>query len=330
MATDAQQRRMFAALLEQYGRAIAAAFLRATAQARNRVDFTALERAIDAGDVEQIARVLNYGASTLLPVTEEMRTAFVAGGLNASDIVPARAVFGFDARNPRAEAWIIERGADLIQGIDQDTLAMARTVVLDRIQQGRSSRSAALDIVGRMENGRRRGGFLGLTSEQTDWSITARRELSDLDSHYFTRKLRDRRYDKMVQRAIDSGKPLTQKQIDKISGRYKDRLLRYRGDTIARNEAHTALAEGQREGFQQLIDGGKVEGVSKRWQHNDAGQEFREDHVAMGKEPPRPFDEPFIFPDGAVMQCPHDPSGGVKHSIGCRCICIYRPILSAD
>lgn len=330
MATDAQQRRLFASLLEQYGRAIAAAFLRSTSQARNRVDFTALRDAIEAGDVERVVQVLNYGATTLLPVTEEMRAAFVAGGASAADIVPSRAVFGFDARNPNADAWVLQRGAELVQGIQQDTLAMTRTVILDRLQQGRSSNSAALDIVGRMDGGKRRGGFLGLTSEQTDWSISARNELAELDRNFLSRKLITDRDRKTVQRAIDSGKPLTQKQIDNISGRYKDRLLRYRGTTIARNEAHTALAEGQSQGFQQLIDDGKIDGATKRWQWNDGSQDPRVDHQAMSSAPARPLNEPFVFPDGAVMDHPHDPAGGAKHSIGCRCICIYRPVVSAD
>lgn len=329
MATASQQTRMFATLLEKYGRAIAMAFLRATAQARNTVNMAQLQRAIDAGDVVQVIEVLNYGSTTLLPVTEEMRAAFVAGGVNAAELVPRGAVFGFDARNPRADAWILERAATLIQGIETDTLAMVRTVMLDRVQSGRSSASVALDMVGRMKGGRRTGGFLGLTSEQTDWAMSARQQLLDLDGGYLRRGLRDRRYDAMVQRAIDSGKPLTQPQIDTITGRYKDRVLNYRATTVAKNEAHTAAAAGQREGFEQLVQSGKVDGVTKRWQHNDGGQDFREDHVSMGMAPARPFDEPFVFPDGASLQYPHDPAGGAEHSIGCRCVVIYRPIIES-
>lgn len=330
MLSAKQQFRLYTILLEEQGKVIADAFLRAVTAAKNSVNIAALTRAIDAGDVAGVVEAINFGAPTLSPLGEAVRGTFAAGGGLAAEIIPSKAIFGFDMGNPRAEAWAREKAGSLIQGIERDTEAMVRVVLQDRIQAGRSSAKAALDIVGRIDGGRRQGGFIGLTSEQTDWVIKARQQLTDLDGSYFTRTLRDRRFDAQVRKAIDSGTPLSQAHIDKITGRYQDRVLKFRGDTIARNESHTALAAGQREGFSQLIESGKVETVTKRWQWNGGGQEPRVDHQAMDTAPARPFDEPFIFPDGAALQYPHDPAGGVEHSIHCRCTVVYRPILPVE
>jgi hypothetical protein len=101
-------------------------------------------------------------------------------------------------------------------------------------------------------------------------------------------------------------------------------MAKYRGEVIARTEAASALAQGQREGFQQAMDSGRVAGVTRRWQHNSANQNEREDHVYMGSQPAIPLDRKFTLPDGTQMDGPHDPAGGPVHNIGCRCIAIYR------
>ena len=66
-----------------------------------------------------------------------------------------------------------------------------------------------------------------------------------LDPAYFTRKLRDARFDSMIRRAIEKGEPLNQTDIERILARYSDRLLRFRGEVIARSEALAAFNTGR-------------------------------------------------------------------------------------
>jgi len=63
-------------------------------------------------------------------------------------------------------------------------------------------------------------------------------ELSDpaLMSNYFTRTRRDKRFDGIVRQAMSCGQPVGQLYIDRMAGRYSDRLLALRGETIARSK----------------------------------------------------------------------------------------------
>lgn len=185
-----------------------------------------------------------------------------------------------------------------------------------------------MDITGRINRatGRREGGILGLTSGQTDAVIRARRELENLDSNYFTRKRRDARFDGLVRKAIKAGKPLSQADIDRVTGRYKDRLLKYRGEVIARTETLAALQSGKVEGIQQLIDAGKLRAdqVTKRWRATGDAR-TRDSHAAMNDQRVG-FNAAFVTPSGFHMAHPHDSSLGAPASetIQCRCLMEFK------
>lgn len=186
---------------------------------------------------------------------------------------------------------------------------------------GRNPRSVALELVGRIVDGKRQGGIVGLTSQQAGYVLNARRQLEELDAGYFTRALRDRRFDKLVKRAIDDEKPLSRADIDRITGRYADRLLNHRGEVIARTEMIAALHAGQYEGMRQLIDTGKVRAdqVTKVWSATPDGR-TRDTHLAMNGQAVK-FNQPFTSPSGAQLRYPHDESLGAPSDeiIQCRC-----------
>lgn len=329
MARRPTQKQLYDQLLARYSKEVADAFLQAIQGAAAQLDMRALAAAIDAGDLTRVAALLGFDAAALFPVADAVRNAFIAGGASAATIAPRGAIFGFNGRHERAEAWVAREAGRMIQGITDDTLPMVRSVVQDGLARGRGGAAVARDITGKlnMATGRREGGFIGLTQQQTDAAIRARAELADLDARYFTRKLRDKRFDARVRKAIADGTPLSQTDIDQITGRYRDKMAKYRGEVIARTEAASALAQGQKEGFQQALDSGRVAGVTKRWQHNSANQNERQDHVFMGSQPAIPIDRKFTLPDGTQMDGPHDPSGGPVHNIGCRCISVWRVIM---
>jgi len=45
--------------------------------------------------------------------------------------------------------------------------------------------------------------------------------------------------------------------------------------------------------------------------------------LAMGGTEVVGMDTPFEFPDGARLLYPHDPAGGARHNINCRCSVAY-------
>lgn len=193
---------------------------------------------------------------------------------------------------------------------------------------GQNPRATALDITGRINRatGRREGGIIGLSSTQTDAAIRARSELLSGDAaqlrNYLTRARRDKRFDSLVLRALKSGKPIARADVDRITGRYKDRLLALRGEMIARTETLAGLNAGKEEGIRQLIDSGKVprSAVKKRWRSTGDGR-TRDSHLVLN-DVEVGIDQPFVSPlTGAELMFPHDKSRGAPASeiIGCRC-----------
>jgi uncharacterized protein with gpF-like domain len=194
--------------------------------------------------------------------------------------------------------------------------------------EGRNPRDTALDITGRINRatGLREGGILGLSSPQTDAVIRARAELLSGDSerlrNYLTRARRDKRFDRLILKALKDGKPLAKADVDKITGRYKDRLLALRGEMIARTETLAGLNAGKEEGIRQLIDSGKVprSAVTKRWRAT-GDDRTRDSHLALN-DVTVGIDQPFVSPlTGAQLMFPMDQSRGAPASeiIGCRC-----------
>jgi hypothetical protein len=226
---------------------------------------------------------------------------------------------------------------------------MAQDVIESAIAQGVNPRTAALDIVGRVDRatGQRQGGFIGLTSQQASFVSEMREALSNPQgvgiarietlpdgtsrpvkkfwiggdgSLKSTYKLRDKRFDSVVRKAIAAGEPLSARDIDQISNRYKDRLLKFRGDNIARTESITALRAGRHEGFEQLVDSGNVrpDQITRVWDATGDSR-TREDHAQMDGQEVVGFDAPFIAPDGSQMMFPGDTSLGApgEQTINC-------------
>lgn len=336
--TAAQQRKAFEALLKKLEPTVAKAFLDAVNAAAGAVDLGALTEAIKNGKIEEAVRIIQRVQALYFPLDDAIRSAYIAGGqfvagglgLMKNPLNGNRVLISFDGRHPRAEAWTRSMAGTLIEGINAQQIQMVRTVVAAGLQAGRHSSAIALDIVGRKNliTGKREGGFLGLNSGQTDTLITAWDDLSSGDpkrlKHYLSLKSRDRRFDAIVNKAIKDGTKIPTKTIDAISQGHKSKMLLQRGKTIAKDQAHTALASGQHEGWAQLIESGavKAEDVTKRWQHN-LNIPARPDHQAMSGTVVT-FNQPFKMPDNTLMQHDHDPAGGPKNNLHCHCYTFYR------
>ena len=170
---------------------------------------------------------------------------------------------------------------------------------------------------------RRRGGLIGLHSRQADWVRAMRADLSDPESlsAYFDRRARDKRFDRTIRKAIREGKPLSRNQIDRITGRYADILLRQRGETIARTETIRALNSGRMESIEQLIESGDVtaDAVKVVWSATQDAR-TRDLHRSMHGQEVR-HGEAFQSPSGARLLFPGDTSlgAGGGDTINCRC-----------
>ncbi len=327
MANRRELRRI-EALLSTLEPQVRQAFIAAILSARRSVNLADLEAALRAGDIARAVELLRMNTALLFPLDTALVGGYAAGGAMVVDTARlAGVVLGFDGRHVRAEQWARDHVGGLIREIAEDQAAMARTVVTAQIEAGRAPRAIVTELVGRVTPAGRTGGFIGLTERQAEYATRARAELQSLDRNYFTRELRDRRFDGTVRRAIREGRPLSAADLDRITGRYRDRLLAHRAQTIARTESITALRAGRREGYQQAIDAGQVRNdlLTRVWDAT-LDSRTRPDHVAMHAQTVQGIEAPWVMPDGSQMMFPGDGSLGASAAttVNCRCYESFR------
>jgi len=290
--------------------------------------------AIENGNPVAAFQALGFSPAALRPITDIIERAFERGGVLTGEQFPkylntpsGRTVFRFDVRNSRAEAWLRDNSSQLVTRLTDEARTNVQLTLQRGMVDGRNPRNVALDIVGRIDPSTRQrtGGIVGLTNNQENWVASARRRITDLDAKYFNMELRDKRFDSVVRRAINDGRPLPVSTVDKLVTAYKNNALRYRGENIARTEAIQSLNRSEYEAHMQAIDIGALRqqdvvrhwdsaGDSRvRWTHKAMDAKYQAQGVGM--------DEPFISPSGARMLFPGDTSLGAPADevVMCRC-----------
>lgn len=319
---------------KKYGRETARAFTAAIDDVRSNVVLRRVIQAIERGDIDTAIDALNIDETLFTKVRAAMVVAYNDGAIAVvaatrfSPPTATRAVVRWDASNPVAEKFIRETVGDEITKITQSTLAGVREALASGYGKGQGPRNIALDVVGRVgANGKRTGGLVGLSEPQVRYVQSMRDKLESGDYAGVKRmSKRDRRFDRTLDKAIRTGKPLTKAQIDKISMRYSDRLLKLRGDTIARTETAGAVEQSRIDAFKVgMAKGGYPDQyVVKEWLHGGGGMKPRVQHVHESGQSVRGLDTPFIMSDNTQMQRPHDPAAPAKHVINCTCSLLLR------
>lgn len=316
------------------------AFLEAIETIRSDTVIEDIINRLENGDIAGAVNAIPVDTVAFNPIAEAIKQTFNAGGIAAISVLPRlkspsghKVVVRFDARNPRAEQWLSQHSSNLITEIVRDQKQAVRKALTTGMTYGRNPRSVALDIVGRVEKitGRRTGGILGLTSNQSSFVENARQELisGQIEGYraYLGRKLRDKRFDRTVLKAIDRGEPLTTSTVTKMINRYEARLLKLRGDTIARTEALESLNASQQEAMEQTLEKTIYtdQDIEREWRAT-LDNRVRDSHAAMNRQKVKGLQTPFVTPDGYKMRYPHDRSLGAPASetINCRCVQLVR------
>lgn len=253
-------------------------------------------------------------------------------------------IFRFDMTNPRAEALIRTEAAARVTGYVEEQIETARRVIADGFQRGDGPQNIATDIAGRINplSGRREGGIVGLSTPQVSYVESMRTRLLSGDPDAMMKvlgsfrdgkwvegsgmTLRDRRFDRSIMKAIRDvaagrANPLSRDRIDEMTAKYADRLLKRRAEDIARTETAQGVEMARAEATRQALEkaGLDAAAVTKGWIHSGGLDHARDTHLAMHGKTVQGLDTPFILPDGSVMQYPHDPAGGVRNNVNCRC-----------
>lgn len=322
--------------LDQGNSAIRRAFMAAIRAILSAVSAVEVEQLLSAGRYGDVMAAIGLNPARLSPVVDAVREAFkLAGEQEAATIRSpgTKLRMQFDMRNPAAEQWLKQEAADLVTRITEDQRAALRTVLEAGMRAGQNPRKVALDIIGRIDKvtGRRIGGIVGLNDQLAQYVLNARTELLSGNpaemANYFTRVLRDRRFDGVVRRAMAAGEPVASSDVDQIVARYADRLLQLRGETIARTEGLAALNSARELSYAQAVSEGTIsaQNVTKSWE-TAHDPRVRESHREMQGQQVQGVGGVFVTGNGAWMKYPGDASlgAGPEDICNCRCVASYR------
>lgn len=310
------------------------AYLKAIDQVQSLAQMTLIKAAIDEGRGDDILGILQMTPDMFAPLDDAMRRAFIAGGVYQLASLPkktldpsgARLVIAFKGNHPRATEFILTQSSRLVTDILEEQKEMIRETIRDNVGR-KSSPQIALDIVGRVgKGGKRTGGLIGLNRPQSRtfqrYKIGLRSGDPEVLEAYLQSKSRDKRLDGAVERALKAGKGLSQSEVDRRMVGVRNKMLRRRGETIARTETRAALGAGRREAVAQMIDRGVISSdqVTRSWDATGDGR-TRPMHQQMESGEPVPWGVPFIAPDGSRLMGPGDSGLGASAEmvINCRC-----------
>lgn len=342
------QARLFAQLIAELEPRIRAGFMAAVTDLSANVNWRELLANLEAGDIEGAVAALNISPAAWQQYSEAVSAAYAASGsAHAAQIrMIGIGAIGtrFNMLNPRAEQWIRENVGGSITGFVEEQIEVARQTIAAGYRLGKGPRDIATDLVGRVVDGRRQGGVLGLDAPRAErlrivteamktaegvQSLVIEHRSGALSLRYKVNKATANR----ILAAYRKGEAVPQADRLISERQYKNALLKDRADTVARTETAAAVLNSRDEAFRQTMEqqGIRPDQVVKRWRHGGGPTAYhRPDHYAMGGTEVVGMDTPFVFPDGTAMLFPHDPAGGARHNINCRCNVEYRVNYEVD
>ncbi len=171
-----EQRRIVRGLIAKHGPLIREAFEAAIQNARGALDFAALVRAVEIGDLNRAAELLRLNQAMLYPLEEAIRAATVAGGLSVTLPKGVAGAFSFNGRHPRAEQIIAETGARLVTEIGSPGVEPIRSLILQAQREGVGVQTTARRLAGTINRatGVREGGIMGLDGPRAQRSTRVR------------------------------------------------------------------------------------------------------------------------------------------------------------
>lgn len=314
-------------IIEDWSPVLRREFTAAIQGVRDRAQIEQLARMLERGDVSGAVRALGLDPTAFRGLDRAIEQAFEAGGNATAGRLPSfrdpdglRVVFQFDVRNPVAERWLREQSSTLIRDILDDQRVMIRETLTAGLERGLNPRATALDLAGRVVDGKRTGGLVGLTSSQAGWVRNYEAALrGDNPLQALSRSLRDARFDALVRRYAAAGKAIPPGDIQAMVTAYTNRALRYRAEAIARTETMASVHQAQEESLRQAIESGAIDQNALTFIWRDArDNRVRETHEAMNGQVVR-FGELFESPSGARLRYPGDPNAPAAERINCRC-----------
>jgi hypothetical protein len=311
------------------------AFLDDVLELKEGITLRDVQRMLERGDLAGAVAAVGLTRSAFRQVERQILSAFEDAGraftrLLPNDVKDPRGLsvtFRFDMRHRAAEAWLQRLSGTMITRLT----AGQRETVLNHLQsalvRGANPRMAALELVGRIDKatGRRVGGVIGLTRPQTQYLRSMQDYLWASDGRYFDLKLRDKRFDNVIRRAINEGKPVPADTVARAARSYTNNMLRHRAEGIAQTETLNAIRGAKHIAFTQGAEraGLNADAVVREWSDTGDGR-TRQDHADADGQRVQ-GDQPFTV-GGQLLMYPGDSSLGAstEQTVRCRCVEIHR------
>jgi len=263
---------------------------------------------LEAGRVDE---ALNLGHQYVAQFAGRTSRLMVVAGEATEAALAARGVLtDFNATNVRAVSEMQRNRTRMITAITEDQRTAVRAALADGVSRGLNPRAQA----------RLFRDTIGLTGQQEAAVRNYRTLLETGDRAALERALRDRRFDRSVTSALEGlREPLTGDEVDRMVGRYSERWLKFRAETIARTEALGAANAGSHEMFMQAVENGTLDGnaLEREWNTKLDGRE-RPWHRDMNGQK-RGIEEPFVSGHGVSLRYPLDMGAPADEVIMCRC-----------
>lgn len=279
----------------------------------------------DARSLEEISALLQAGQVSEALLTAEVAALRMSNTFNEVMILSgsetAATISGnlnilveFDHVNQGALSVMTRNRLRLIREFAEQQREATRAALLDGIERGLNP----------IDQARMFRDSIGLTRYQQEIVNNYRRNLQQLSPKALGRELRDRRFDRTVERAIRDGSPLTKEQIDRMVSRYTDRWLKYRSEVIARTESLNSVHAGNNEMYRQAIDAGTLDAgeLIRRWDTSKLPN-VRDSHAAMEGQEVR-VGEMFVSGLGNSLEFPGDSRAPIEDTAQCVCAVTTR------
>lgn len=265
-------------------------------QLRQYIETGGFERAFDQHALDQ---ALARPRATLHGAVSDNTVFF---GRVVSDTLGESFSATFNALNPNVLQGLSKLDLQAFGGIESDIKSVVQMLVQQGLEAGKGPEAIARSFEG----------MIGLAPNQVNAVQNFRGLLEAGDSDVFTRALRDKRFDRTIERAFN-GEGLSTESIDRMVSVYQDNFVAFNAEVNARTMSQDAMKLGQRMSWEDAIDQGVIErtDLEKTWRGVKDSRE-RPEHLAMEGQSV-PFDA--VFSNGQLIPGDTD--------YNCRCIAIY-------
>ena len=296
-------------LLNAAERDIQTTFLRLIGGARGMRTLTQITDLIERGRPLEALDMFDDVAGGL---SSSIEASYLAAGQSTANVLAnsTNSILEFNSLNARSSNYLRDQRAQVLNSLVNTQRDATLEAIAGGVRRGRRPDQIARDV--------RRG--IGLTAAQERAAQNYRRLLEEGNSQALTRRLRDRRFDPTVRRAIRDGAELTTAQLDRMEQRYRERALKHRAETIANTEGLAAVHAADDEMWQQATDRGLVELTlfTDQW-HTARDERVRDSHRFMNGQK-RPVGTPFTSGNANSLRYPGDHRAPLSDTIRCRCI----------